>query len=697
MNCQTSLKARKFVSPRELVGLPGMPGTLRGVNARAKAQGWEAQKRMGRGGGYEYNVAVLPKETRDALVLRQLNEARGEDGTPVAEPAPIAAEPERKLPSYGELNDEQRAVMTARVVVIREIQRMSQLVSQQQAIEALVAQAKAGSLTPFLAERVARANDRKNASRVLSERTLKRWISDFKKHGERALAPKRRRADMSVPPWAGEFLKRYQRPQAPSVEAAYQLLVEQTEPPHPSIHQVRRFLGKMSPEARERGRKGPRELKAYQPYTKRTTEHLLPNDVWVADGHTFDAEVINPETGQPFRPEVTMIIDWATRRIVGYAINLAEMTMTTLDCLRDALSRVGMFADFYVDNGSGFKNEVVYEVVNRLGGDITHSLPYNSQARGVIERAHQTILVQLAKKMDSYIGADMDPEAANRVHKLSRQQIREGLKPTQIPEWQEFYDRLNDELNAYNFRPHRGLPKIRDLETGRLRHESPMEAWKRFEANGFEAITADPEVVASLVRPQQVRKTHRGLVRINGGTYFLRELVALHGEQVKVAWDYRDVDRVGVFTLEGEHLGEAILDGHAAPAKPKTMTEKRADNRLKGQFHTFAKKVKTVTGQDVEIRTLEPATERTYDEGHIARAKARLLEQQDVFVPPQGKIERYRLWQRLESRLRANESITEQEASWLEHYRKTTEYGSYQRVMEMGADEQPLADPRKTQ
>lgn len=146
---------------------------------------------------------------------------------------------------------------------------------------------------------------------------------------------------------------------------------------------------------------------------------LWPNDVWVADGHTFDAEVINPLTGQIFRPEITMVIDWGTRRIVGFSVNLAESTLATLDTLRDGVSRCGMYKVFYVDNGSGFDNAVVYEVNDRLGGTITHSLPYNSQARGVIERPHKTILVRLAKTFDSYIGADMDKEAATKTHKLS--------------------------------------------------------------------------------------------------------------------------------------------------------------------------------------------------------------------------------------------------------------------------------------
>ncbi|TZG41653.1 DDE-type integrase/transposase/recombinase [Halomonas eurihalina] len=677
---------RNWYTAKELAGLPGLPGTERGVKKAADRAGWEAQRRIG-SKAVEYSFAVLPAETQNALIAQTIGQA---------EPEPVV-EPEKDSVETRRLSDTQRRVMAARVAFVREIERMSQMVSQQRAIQALVDMASAGELSPYLNERVSIANDRKTETRTLSERTLKRWVSAFRKEGERGLAPKRRKADMSMPPWAGDFLKRYQRPQKPSVEAAYQQLVEQTEPPHPSIHQVRRWLAKLSPEARERGRMGPRELKALQPFKRRSTDGLWPNDVWVADGHTFDAEVINPLTGQAFRPEVTMIIDWATRQIVGFAINLAESTLATLDALRDAVSRAGMFNLFYVDNGSGFDNASIYEVIDRLGGTITHSLPYNSQARGVIERPHKSILVRLAKELPSYIGADMDPEAAGRVHKLSRRDIAQGLKPAQLPNFQTFFDRLNEALNAYNHRPHKGLPKIRDLESGKLRHQSPMEAWKSAEAEGFEALTAPADTVASLMRPQETRKTHRGEVRYAGGIYFLDALRDFHGEEIKVAWDYRDVSSVGIYTLAGEWIGDAVLDGNATDAMPQTMIQRAADKRERGQLNRLVKKAKTVTGKDVEIRTVEPMSAPfEYDEERLAdaRAYAQQLEDQHArFEIPQDKVQRYRLWQKLDARLRAGEELGEAEQRWHANYQHHNDFRAIAKVMD--ADGQPPVRNRR--
>ena len=89
--------------------------------------------------------------------------------------------------------------------------------------------------------------------------------------------------------------------------------------------------------------------------------------------------------------------------------------MTSADALRWGVERNGVPALIYVDNGSGYRNAAMSDeaigLVGRIGSTMTHSLPYNSQARGVIERLHQTLWVDGAKDLPGYIGAAMDREA----------------------------------------------------------------------------------------------------------------------------------------------------------------------------------------------------------------------------------------------------------------------------------------------
>lgn len=584
--------------------------------------------------------------------------------------------------------------MTARLAFVREIERMSQVVSQQRAIMTLVGLARDGQLSPYLAARVERANDRKTADRSLSERTLKRWLADYRKHGEAGLAPARRKADLSVPEWAADFLRCYQRPTKPAVERAYAEFCTKFRGNTPSIHQVRRFLEKLSPEARERGRYSPQELKAFQPFRRRTTKNLLPGDVYTADGHKFDSEVINPHTGKPHRPEITTVLDVATRRVLGVSIGEAENAIDVMFALRDAIQRGGMFALFYVDNGSGFANEAVREVVDRLGGEMVHALPYNSQARGLIERAHQTIWVAAAKKLTSYIGADMDKHAGTKVHRISRQQLRDQGSTRLIPTMAEFMAAAEIEIEDYNNKPHRALAKIRDAETGRMRHMSPNEAWESARGTGWEPMLAPPELVSDLMRPQVVRRTVRGEITWDGNRYFLNELRHIHGEDVRIAYDVRDASRIWVRTMEGELIGEALLDGNASDYMPLNRIEKARDRRAQGQLKRGIDKLETLTGARVELVASTTAPNANLEPAQLEQAQqyAELaMERQAAeFEVPGDAMARYDLWQQLDARLQGGESLTQDEANWHASYPNHIDFKSIQRMYDF-ADEQARA------
>lgn len=610
---------RSWYSAQELAGLPGLPGTARNVKAMAAREHWEGQTRLG-SKAVEYAFAILPKITQAALIAASVQEVEPQ---PVAVSKPITIK--RDAVSSSRLYEDQRSVMTARLAFVREIERMSQTISQQRAIDSLVALAKADQLSPYLTGLVLRANDRKTDDRSLSERTLKRWLADYRKNGESGLAPARRQKDLSLPIWAPVFLACYQRPTKPSVESAYAEFALKNPAERPSIHVVRRFLNKLSAEARERGRRTPQELKALQPFKRRSTKSMYPCDVFTADGHKFDAEVLNPRTGKPYRPEATTVLDVATRKAVGISIGEAESTIGVMDALRDAMQH-GMFAMFYVDNGSGFANDTVREVVDRLGGTMTHALPYNSQARGLIERSHQTIWVNAAKKLTSYIGADMDKHAGTKVHRIGRKELRETGRTRLIPTFAEFMAGVEYEIKTYNNSPHRGLAKFRDPLTGKLRHMSPNEAWDAARAEGWEPIIAPAELLNDLSRPQVVRPTRRGEVTWAGETYFLDALRSFHGEEIRLAYDVRDASRVWVRTLDGDLIGEALVDGNASDYMPKSMVEKAYEKREIGQMKRAVDKIETLTGKRVEMiaPTTAPSAQLSLEQMAEARRFAEL-------------------------------------------------------------------------
>ncbi|WP_325950230.1 Mu transposase C-terminal domain-containing protein [Pseudomonas putida] len=680
---------RNWFTAQELAGLPGMPGSERGVKKAALREGWEGQGRLG-SKAVEYSFAVLPAQTQAALLTATVSAQ--ETAIDVLEESTETVL--RDAVPSSRLSDDQRGVMTARLAFVREIERMSKVVSQQRAIMTLVGLARDGQLSPYLKQRVERANDRKTTDRSLSERTLKRWLADYRREGESGLAPGRRKADMTVPAWAVDFLRCYQRPTKPAIERAYAEFAEKCQGDRPSIHQVRRFLDKLSPEARERGRHSPQELKAFKPFRRRTTKNILPGDVYTADGHKFDAEVINPHTGKPYRPEITTTMDVATRRVLGVAIGESENTIDVMFSLRDAIQRGGMFALFYVDNGSGFANDAVREVVDRLGGEMVHALPYNSQARGLIERAHQSIWVAAAKKLTSYIGADMDSHAGTKVHRISRKELREVGSTRLIPTHAEFMAAAEIEIEDYNNRPHRGLAKIADKVTGRQRHMSPNEAWEAARATGWEPMVAPAELVSDLMRPQVVRRTSRGEITWDGNRYFLNELRHIHGDDVRIAYDVRDASRVWVRTMEGELIGEALLDGNASDYMPLNRIEKGREKRAQGQLKRGIDKLETLTGQRVELVGVQTAPEATLAPAQLEAAQqyaALSMQQPEAFDVPGDAMARYELWQQLDARQQSGDVLSNDEARWHTAYPQHSDFKSIQRMFETFEAEQARA------
>ncbi|WP_095157154.1 Mu transposase C-terminal domain-containing protein [Pseudomonas sp. Irchel 3E13] len=656
-----------WFTARELAGLPGMPGTERAIQIRAKAD-WQGRKRAG-SKATEYCLVDLPPETQAAILSKSVAESDG-DSQSLAISGPC--QDEKCTGPSSRLNEKQRSVMLARLAFCREVERLMGVVSQNAAIDTLVKHAQDGQLSPYLQQRVELANDRKTEGRGLSERTLKRWLSTWRSanRNELALAPLRQRANLDVPDWAGSFLRCYQRPTKPSVAASYAEFSTKWQGDLPSIHAVQRFLKKLSPEALNVGRMSSQELKALKPFRRRSTKNLYPGDVYTADGHKFDAEVINPLTGKPYRPEITTVLDVATRRVVGVSVGEAESAIGVLDALRDAI-RECMFSIFYVDNGSGFANDTVREVVDRLGGTMTHSLPYNSQARGLSERGHQTIWVRAAKKLTSYIGADMDKHAGTKVHRIGRRQLRQTGKSQLIPEFGLFMAGVEQEIADYNNTPHRGLTKVRDTESGLLRHMTPNEAWQAAIAEGWEPMCASTALVDSLIRPQVTRTTRRGEIAWAGNTYFMADLTAFHGQEIRIAYDVRDASQVWAYTSDGELVGAAKLDGNSTDYMPQTMLEMARDKRQQGQFKRAVDKLETLTGHQVEMIAPTTAPSANLQPSELAAAleyAENMQARQDVFDIPGNDVARYELWKELDQRQAAGETLSADQSRWWKVY-----------------------------
>jgi len=625
------------------LGLPGVPASDRGIQKKAKREAWPSRKRAGSGGGLEYPLSALPAA---AIAAYRLKHEPAREITPVA-PAPAA-------PAPADVTAWQIACRDARLALLAEVDaiRLRTGLSARQAILTLVQLARAGQLRPELQALIGQANAKagKAGRRTLSRASLYDWLKAREEHGPAGLLPKGP-AKGGRPAWAPYFLKEWRDPRNPGLADVLRrlpsLLPEGMEVP--SYDQARRFLQSLPPQEREKGRKGPRAMVALRAYKKRTTDDLEPTSIYTADGKLFPAEVCNPLSGLPFKPELTTVLDVATRRAVGWSAALSENASGVTDALRQAVLTGGVPAIWYTDNGPGFDNirmdAPLTGILARLGTVNYDSLPDRSHSRGIIERFQQE-WNRAAKRLPTYSGHDVDPEYKQIVHKVTRREIKQFGAARAVMAWDDFLRFCQDTIDAYNARPHSGLPKTTDPVTGKRRHMTPNEAWAAWEARGWQPVTVSTAEADDLFRSYELRKTKRALVTLGRNEYHHMALEPYHGKEVAVGYDIHDASHVWVReverTAEEHRLGRLICvaewNAHATRYVPVSMEQQGKEQRVKQQVRRLDDKRDRALAQLdgphlVEHQTAEPAPLTIIEEERAEAELARLEQRQEAPAP----------------------------------------------------------------
>ena len=719
------MKTHYSISELLEMNLEKFPKTNRAILYKVEREKWsfiEASCQGGKNG--KRREYAPPPEVLKLIQAKKLNEVLG--GLSDL-PAPLSSYEEKGgeeagLPSPdvrgGQLTigvadgstEQQRLCESARRGVLSAVELVmaESGVSKEAAMTTVLTQAKMPGFEHIAKLFSLAADGRGGGGKLPSVRTIKRW---FAARESNSLAPKSRTEDMNVPSWLPVFLECYRLPMKPSVSEAYRLFVNRLEAlpspkgsggDVPSIHQVRRWLGKLGNVERERGRRGARDLKNILPHKRRDFLHLKPAAIYTADGHTFDAEVLNPLSGLPFRPEITTVLDVGTRRCMGWSVGLAESRFTVLEALSHA-SRAAIGALWYVDWGRGFENLMMTDeatgLMGRLGMTMTHSRAYNSQAKGASERSHN-IFTRAAANLPSFVGKNMDDEARQKLFKLSRKEVRLHGKilNSPIPTWDEFKGYIERVVDEYNDRPHRSLPKFTDRD-GKRRHMSPNEFWALKVAEFGEPPRVSPEEEGYLFRPQVMRTVRRGEVSLFSNTYYSAELMEFNGETVRVGYDVQDALWVWIYDDVGRLICKAEWHGNSTDYMPVSVLEraedKRNDERLKRnelqqQNILKERRVPTIEHQDsvniggmvldmgqIKAKAAALAARRNREDDLTVEAVAvKAVEMPSEteaaagWSVPSEASERFALYQRLCGQT----DLPPQAQRWLERYPQSNEY-----------------------
>ena len=645
--------AKGWYSAQELAGLPGVPGTDSAVMRMAKKNLWSNRRKL-LGKGLEYALASLPELTRHHILHLALDGAgqpsalagkpaaqrdyngpqlalpiavaASEPVTPVDKTLPAVAVPGKAVAVRGQvrqgkaeaaLSDAERSYRDAALVLCRAVEAGMAAAdcSLKRACQELAMRLVAGTARPELQAAALATYVRPRRGEPLGgieaqSTRLQRMMGFFEQGrlaGEvgRFLVPGKRAKTGHNPVHVAAFLRFYCLPTRPPVSEAYRGMVvwlAERGLDAPSYSVACRIENELPVTVKYRGRVTGSEWRGLKPYVERDVSMFHSNDIWVGDGHSFKAKVQHPIHGQPFTPEITAIIDWVSRKIVGWSVALAESTVAVSDAFRHAqMTTRARPLVYYSDNGSGQTGKMIdcpiAGTLARQGIAHETGIPGNPQARGIIERLWQVTFIPLARQYPTCTWRGADDNATTKMLKLLNRKDQGGIV---IPTFRQLLDDVERVVNDYNLQhEHRELGCTpEDQYQARLDRDSII-----FGPNDNE--------IHALWMPEVVRTPTRGLVSLFGNRYFMRELPNLlaEGEKVRVRYDLHNAEQVWLLTLAGVFIGAAQWNGHVKEAFAKSrmdqLREERADNKVRRGERIIAE-AQAELGEVIDLTPAQP-------------------------------------------------------------------------------------------
>ncbi|EDW4642204.1 transposase, partial [Salmonella enterica subsp. enterica serovar Java] len=435
-----------FVVAKELVGIPGLPVTTKGIReALVRFSGEHPEFVRKREGtkAFEYHIDCLPEQAREVVKRRLFNQVvasaehcQADARVSVTSKARQELVLMQKCPALAtreadKLTEQQRLIADARCVLVREVDRLRNLSETRVgAIAFISAESRNGSLPERLQRAVDQANARKGKRAGVSVRSLQEWYSLYHSTSDATqrlvlLAPgqpQKLKPDNCA--WWAAFKSYYGVPTGESAKAAWRKFKDWWQEQYrdqpavlaamPSYDAVLRMLKKEPLYRRMAGRVSGSAKRAYEVYSKRDWSMMPVNGVWISDGKSLDMKVLHPIYNRPFTPELTMVIDGRTRVVVGWSLSLAENRFAVAEAYRHGMENFGKPLFVYSDNGGGEKNKMLDDeevgIFSRMHVDHMTGIPGNPQARGIIERLNGVIPVNLARRFATYNGRNADPE-----------------------------------------------------------------------------------------------------------------------------------------------------------------------------------------------------------------------------------------------------------------------------------------------
>lgn len=391
--------------------LPFMPRTTRNINEMADRDGWRRpdlewpanpagvwRRREGRGGGYEYRMAVLDSTAQAALMRKIAAQV------PVETSVPDAARAELARAAVWEVYE--RAPERLKEKAKHRLQAV-------QAAQRLVDEGRPRDIAMMEVSRMFGVSERTlwNWRQICYGRPSQDWLAHL------VPAYVGRQAEASLTPEAWDFIKAdYLRQEQPPFTDCYRRLAAVAAERGwtiPSERTLARRMDALPESVKVLGRKGSEALQRMYPAQERDKSALLPLEAVNADGHKFDVFVQWPGEKAPVRPVLVVWQDIYSGKILSWRLDRSENAHAVLLALGDMVETWGIPEHAVLDNGRNFASKWLtggvsnryrfkvradepHGVLTTLQCQVHWATPYHGQAKP-IERAFRDLASTIAR------------------------------------------------------------------------------------------------------------------------------------------------------------------------------------------------------------------------------------------------------------------------------------------------------------
>ena len=542
---------REWLTVAELAreGLPGLAGTERGVQFLSEREGWAqsagyARRRTGRGGGWDFNIALLPPLARTEYERRYRTVA-----APEPPPAPPTPEPASNLTDRAARERDARLAIVAAYELFARAQRLSTETTMQIFADGF----NAGSIAadPWVRETVGHISKdslRKwrakktsgQADKLAFDRSAARkgkGVLEIANQGRVRIFLLAMIAHNSH--LSGRHLRKLIRHEFGDALTLFNGRTVAVPP----VRTIQRTVAKLKVDERValtqlsnpdfyRSAMAPSGVGTYRWINE-------PNDLWMIDASPVDALCLDG------RHSIYSCLDIGTRRDKLYVSRTPRASAVGL-LIRKGILAWGVPKAIKTDRGSDFTAEATKRLFASLGIEADVSDAYQPQQKGHVERIIGTFQHDCSPLLPGFIGHNVTDRKAIEDRKTFADRLGEDTADAFCvrmtgAELQDWVDRWA--ANEYEQREHSTLG---------------MSPAQKAALSTRKIRTVDPRALDLLLMPVASGGGYRTVtkfgVRISNYHYVVME--ALPGDRVLVRLDPNDVGLVYTFDADdGRFVG----------------------------------------------------------------------------------------------------------------------------------------------